>query len=156
MSYSQDKGLLGHFVPYLNLASGDGGVMKEIDIGAASGDHGEYLCAKACAIKQLKFHVVGEAVSGTTTAPTVVFKKRPTPNSATGASTIATLIIPSGTAIGKVVYKDIEPFKMQPGDSLHISWTIGVGTPTGMGSVDVIAEESPEVPGNISDMIESA
>ena len=154
--YTQQGGHLAFFVPDLALASTDGGVMKAIDIGAASGNHGEYLCVKACKVSQLQFTLTEEAASGTTTAPTVVFTKRPTPLSATGASAVGTLTVPSGTAIGKTVYKEIDPIEFQVGDSIHIAWTVGVGTPTGIGLASFVANESPEVAGNNSDMIESA
>lgn len=154
--YTQQGSMLNFFQPNLLLASSDGGVMKAIDIGAASGDHGEYLCVKPCAVERLMFTVTQEAVSGTVTPPTVIFTKRPTPLSATDESVIGTLIIPSGTAIGKVVYLDIDPVFFQEGDSIEISWTVGSGTPTGQGLAAFICNEDPNTPANNSDMIESA
>lgn len=154
--YTQQADMLAFFVPNLALASADGGVMKAVDIGAASGNHGEYLCVKACRVAQLQFTATEEAVSGTTTAPTVVFTKRPTPLSASGASAVGTLTVPSGMAIGKTCYKEIDPIEFQVGDSMHIAWTVGVGTPTGIGLVSFVANESPETAGNNSDMVESA
>lgn len=154
--YTQQGGHLAFFAPDLLLASGDGGVMKAMDIGAASGSHGEYLCVKSCRVARLQFTLTEEAASGTTTAPTVVFSKRPTPLSATGASVIGTIIVPSGSAIGKTVYLDIDPISFAVGDSLQLAWTVGVGTPTGIGMASFIANEDPEVPANNADMIESA
>lgn len=145
-----------YFRPNIPLATTTSGVLREIDIGAASADHGEFICIKPCSIKRFLFTVVGEAVSGTTTAPTVIFTKRPTPLSATSESVVCTLTIPSGTAIGKVIYKDVEPVNFSVGDSVEISWTIGVGTPTGMGFADFEVIDNPEVPGNNSDMVASA
>ena len=74
-----------------------------IDIGAASADAGELSCVVPCTIHQLQFHVTDEVVAGTTTAPTVVFTKRPTPNSATSESVVGTLTIPDGTAVRAVI-----------------------------------------------------
>lgn len=154
--YTQQGGHLAFFTPSLLLASTSGGVMKEMDIGAASGSHGEYLCVKQCQVAQLQFTMTSEAASGTTTAPTVVFKKRPTPFSATGASTIGTVIVPSGTAIGKTVYLAIDPVDFAVGDSMELSWTVGVGTPTGIGMATFVANEDPETSANNADMIASA
>jgi hypothetical protein len=86
----------------------------------------------------------------------VIFTKRPTPLSATAESVIGILTVPSGTAIGKVVYKDITPVSFAPGDSLEISWTVGTGTPTGIGMWYVECNDDPESAGNQSDMIASA
>jgi len=85
-----------------------------------------------------------------------VFKKHPTPLSSSGSSTLCTLVIPDATAIGKTVYKAIAPVNMAVGDSIEISWTVGTGTPTGMGFQSFICEDDPEVPANNSDMIASA
>lgn len=154
MSYLNSAG--HYLIPNIPLATTTSGVLREIDIGAASGDHGEYLCVKACKLHRVMFAVVGEAVSGTTTAPTVIVTKRPTPLSATGETVLATLTIPTGTAIGKVVYKDISPVALAVGDSIEISWTVGVGTPTGMGFFGCELADDPEYVGNNSDMSASA
>lgn len=155
MSYAQSGSMLNYFHPNIPLATTTSGVLREVDIGAASGDHGEYICVKPCTIRVLKFMLVGEAASGTVTPPSVIFTKRPTPLSATSESAIGTLIIPSGTAIGKVVYKEVV-VDMSVGDSVEISWVVGSGTPTGIGFAFFECEDKPEVPGNNADMIESA
>jgi hypothetical protein len=155
MAYAQSGGLYDFFIPNVPFATTDAGVLKEVDIGAASGTAGEFICIKPCTVKRLGFMLSGEAASGTTTAPTVVFKKRPTPLSSSGQTTMGTLTIPSGTAIGKVVYKEIE-VDLAVGDSIQVTWTIGVGTPTGMGFPFIEAFFDDEAPGNNSDMIVSA
>lgn len=147
---------LSYFVPALALAEADSGVMTAMDIGASSGNHGELLCVRACRVKRLQFTLTEEAAGGTSAAPIVTFKKRPTPLSSTGESTIGTLTIPDGTAIGKTVYKDIDPVALAVGETVHLSWTIGSGTPTGIGIASFICEDAPEEPANNSDMIESA
>lgn len=148
---------VGQFlIPNIPLATTTAGVIREMDVGAASADHGEMVCVRSCVVKRLGFVVVGEAISGTTTAPTVVFTKRPTPLSATGESAVGTLTLPSGTAIGAVVYKDITPVGLSVGDGLEIAHTVGVGTPTGTGFWFVDVDEDPEVPANNSEMIASA
>ena len=84
MSYAQSGSLLNYFIPNIPLATTTAGVLREVDIGASSGDHGELICVKACTINLLGFIMVGELAGGTSVAPTVIFKKRPTPLSATG------------------------------------------------------------------------
>ena len=156
MSYPQKGSMLDFFAPNIPLAVTTAGVMKEIDIGAASADHGEYICFRSCTVSRVAFALTGEAASGTSVAPQVVFTKRPTPLNATSEAVVATLTIPSGTAIGKVVYKNITPVNFAVGDSMEISHVIGTGTPTGMGHAYFVADLDPEAPANNSDMIASA
>ena len=155
MAYVEQDNFLAYFVPSLALAAADPAVMREVDIGAASGNAGEYLCVKPCMVHRGQFTATSEAVSGTVTPPTVVLKKRPTPLSSSGETTVMTITVPSGTAIGKTVYKDVKPVQFEVGDSLHISWTVGVGTPTGIGLVSVLCENSPRTPMENDDMIAS-
>lgn len=155
MSYPQQGNLLSFFVPVMAVAGSSTLPLATIDIGAASATHGEYICVRSCTVKELLFAVTLEAVSGTTAPPTVVFVKRPTPFSATSEAAIGTLTIPSGTAVGKVVYKLVTPVNLAVGESIQIKWTIGTGTPTGMGNADLMAELKPEIEGNNADMIAS-
>lgn len=155
MAYEDQKSLRSFFVPNLALASADSGPEKAMDIGAASGNHGEFLCVKPCMLHRGQFTATEEAVSGTTTPPTVVLKKRPTPLSATGEALLMTITVPSGLAIGKTAYKDMKPVQFMPGDSLHVSWTVGVGTPTGIGLFSALCEDGPKTPMENSDMVES-
>lgn len=156
MSYPSQGNLSEFFIPVIAVAGTSSIPLAAIDIGASSGDHGDFVCMRPCTVKQLLFAVTLENVSGTVTPPTVVFTKRVTPGTSSGGSAMGTLTIPSGTAIGKVVYKKITPVDFAIGDCVHIAWTIGSGTPTGQGNADVFAEYSPEIAGNNSDMIESA
>jgi len=127
----------------------------EMDIGAASADHGELLCVKSCRIKRLKFTVVSEAVNGDTTAPTVVFTKRPTPLSDTDESVIGTLTIPDGTAVGASIYLDVD-VALAVGDSVEVSHTVGVGSPAGQGFPSLECVEAPEEAGNNTELTASA
>ena len=156
MSYVENGGFADFFAPMMAVAANDTKPACAIDIGASSGTHGEWVCIKPCSVQRLLFAVSLEAASGTTTAPTVVFKKRPTPGSSTSESTLGTLTIPSGTAIGVTVYKDITPVSFAVGQSIQVSWTIGVGTPTGQGNADIEASYSPEYYGNNSNMLASS
>lgn len=154
--YTQQSNHLAFFAPNILLAQNAAEVLKAMDIGAASGDHGEYLCVKSCMVEQLQFTLTEEAASGTSVAPRVIFTKRPTPLSATGESIIGTVIVPSGTAIGKTVYLAIDPVSFSVGDSLELSWVIGTGTPTGIGLASFVCNEDPETAANNADMIASA
>lgn len=153
MSYTEKGSHLSFFTPLITLAQNAAEVLKEVDIGAASGDHGELVCIRPCTITQCGFALTSEAASGTTTAPTVVFTKRPTPQSATGESVVATVTVASGSGIGKVAYENNTPVTFAVGDSMKVSWTIGVGTPTGQGVYYFICDEDPETAANNSDMI---
>ena len=155
MSYEINGGTGKYLVPNIPLATTTAGVLREMDIGASSADHGEYVCIKPCRIKRIGFIMTGEVAGGTSVAPTVVFTKRPTPLSATAESAIGTLTIPDATAVGKVVYKDVD-VALAVGDSVELAHTVGTGTPTGMGHPFLECEDDPEVAGNNSDMIESA
>jgi hypothetical protein len=156
MAYPQSGNHLAFFVPIITLAQNAAEVLKEVDIGASSADHGELVCVKSCRVKRLMFTLTSEAAGGSTTAPTVIFTKRPTPLSATGEAVVETIVVPHGTAIGKTVYVDLDPYKFNVGDSMEVSWTVGVGSPTGQGVYAFECEEVVEVPDNNSDMIESA
>lgn len=151
MAYTQRFGHKAFF-------SGDAAAPEiVIDIGASSANAGELSCVVACDVHQLQFHVTDEAVVGTTTAPTVIFTKRPTPNSATDESVVATLTIPNGTAVGKVVYKELTtPINFQVGDVMEVSHTVGTGDPAGQGIAAFVCAHDPEVPANNSDMSASS
>lgn len=157
MSYPQSGGLLNYFVPNVPLATTTAGVMREIDIGASSGDHGEWICSKPCKLKRTMFTVAGEIVGGTSAAPTVIFTKRPTPLSDTGEAVVSTLTIPDTTAVGATIYEDLTTeYTFDIGDSLEISWTVGTGSPTGMGFAHAEFEDSAEIPGNMTSVTATA
>jgi len=157
MAYTEAGTHLNFFVPNIPLSLNAAEVLKEIDVGAASADLGELVCIRPCKVTQVLCVVTGEAISGTSVDPRVVFTKRPTPLSATGEAVVETVILPSGTAIGKVVYEDVAtPVAFAVGDSMEISHVIGTGTPTGMVVYGFICIENPETPANNSDMIASA
>jgi len=154
MAYTEEVG--PYLVPNIPLATTDAGVLQTMDIGASSADHGEMLCVRACTIQKLKFTLTGEAAGGSSTAPTVVFTKRPTPLSSTGESAVGTLTIPDGTAVGKTVFKNVTPVNLDVGDSLEIAHTIGAGSPTGQGHWSVDVCPTPDTAANEPDMLESS
>lgn len=154
--YEESGNFLQFFQPIITLAQNAAEVLKEIDIGAASGDHGEYICVKPCVLYRGQFTATSEAVSGTSVPPTVIMTKRPTPLSASSEVVAGTITVPSGMAIGKTCYKDISPVQFNVGDSLEISWTVGTGTPTGQGVFSALCAESAKSPGENSDLVASA
>lgn len=157
MAYDMRFGGVGSFFkPLALLAAATVVIDGEIDIGASSSTHGELLCFRQCILRRCMFMLTSELAGGSSVAPTVVFKKHPTPLSASGASTVCTLTVPDQTAVGKVVYKDITPVSFVPGDAIEISWTVGTGTPTGIGMWFIEVEDDPETAANQSDMIASA
>ena len=124
---------------------------------AAVGVYGGYLVTKRMVLKRFLFYVTAD-IAASTTAPKVVVKRWPAYNSSVGEVTCASLTIPTGTAAGKVVYKDLAPVEFFPGDELCFEHTVqtGDGTAAGAGFYDVIMDLEPEVPANESDMIASA
>ena len=149
MSYDSNRNMLAFMSP-----SGTA-PLTAITLSSASASNGEFIVHKQCDVHVLQF-VVTTAVVGTTTAPTVVFSKRPTAGSSSGATVIGTLTIPTGTAAGTVIYKRVSPVNMVVGNSLEIAWTIAVGSPAGVGQASVICLEDPEVEAANSKMVASA
>lgn len=157
MSYVQSGNIFNYFIPNLPLASTTTApVLLEMDIGATAADHGEMICVKACTLQLAGFICVGELAGGTTTAPTVVFTRRPTPLSATGEVVASTLTIPDATAVGAAIVDSDLAVEFAVGDSLEISHTVGVGTPTGIGFWFAECSDSPEVIGNNTEVSETA
>lgn len=153
MAYTQKGTHLAFFTPLITLAQNAAEVLKEVDIGASSADHGELVCVRPCRVIQCGFALTSEAASGTSVAPTVIFTKRPTPLSATSEAVVATVTVASGSAIGKVSYENCTPVAFAVGDSMEVSHVIGTGTPTGQGVYYFVCEEDNEVPANNSDMV---
>ena len=152
MSYTEQVG--PYLIPNIPLATTTAGVLREIDIGAASADHGEMLCVRACLVKRLMFTPVGELAGGTTTAPTVVFTKRPTPLSATGETAMGTVTVPEASPIGTTTFKDVQ-VRLAVGDSVQIAHTIGVGTPTGIGFWSMDLVDCPDEHTNNTELVAS-
>jgi hypothetical protein len=127
-------------------------------VSAAVAVHGEFMVLRRCKIKRIMF-IVTVAVAANSTAPVVTFRKRPTPNSSSGQSTIGTLTLPDLTGIGKVLYKDVTPISLAVGDSIcldHTTQAVDGSAAAGAGYYAFELEFDPEVPANESDMIASA
>lgn len=86
---------------------------------------------------------------------TLTYKWRPTPGSDTGSSTVGTVVIPIGTAAGKVVYKNITtPAKLTPGGELVVS--ASGASATGSATVGFSGSPSWESMANNANAIASA
>ncbi len=156
MGYTKKGNHLAYFTPIITLAQNAAEVLKEMDIGAASADHGELVCVRPCRVSELQFTLTSELAGGTSVAPRVIFTRRPTPLSASSEAVVGTVIVPDTTAVGKTVYKLVDPVSFAVGESMEISHVIGTGTPTGQGVYSFICNDDPETAGNNSDMIASA
>lgn len=91
-----------------------------------------------------------------TVAPTILtFKHRPTPGSASGEVTIATLTIPIDAPIGNVYYKNVATeFRVNPGSEVVVQ-TDGGGT-AGTATLGIVCDPVWEHPGNNTKMVASA
>jgi len=149
MAYTEEV-----LVAAVNTANGSGKAAADVLTSAAS--HGEDLLHASMRLTRLMFHVTVDVV-GTTNAPVVTFKKRPTSGSATGETTIGTLTIPTGTAAGTVLYKDVSPVELEAGNSIELSVSTAAlgGTPAGAGFYGYRLSDNPEDPRNQSSMLKS-
>lgn len=151
MAYTEQD-LMGCVVP------AGTGVLGLESIDAAAAVHGEFIVAKRCKIKRIMF-VVTVLVAADTTAPVVEFNRRPTIGSATGEVLLGQLTIPDGTAVGTVIYKDIDPVTLEVGDSLaleHVTQAADAGIAAGDGYYAFELEPDPEYVANESNMVASA
>lgn len=157
MSYPKAGNRLLFFEPIMAVSGSDTKPLCAVDIGAANATHGEFTCVVPCIVRSAKASVTLEAVVGTSTAPYVVLTKYTAPSAGGTSSAVATLTIPDGTAVGKVIYKENLAVSFAVGDVMQIKHVIGTGgSVTGQVSVDWFCEYDPEVPANNSDMIASA
>ena len=125
---------------------------------AAVAVHGEMICVRNCRVKRIMFYVE-TTIAANTAAPVVTFRKRPTPGSSSGQSTIGTLTIPDLTAAGKVLYKDVTPVLLEVGDSIcfdHTTQATDGTSAAGGGYYAFEADDDPEDPRNCADMVASA
>jgi len=128
------------------------------NLAASAAVYDGMLCTRACRISRLMF-IVTTLVAADTTAPKVEFNRRPTPGSATGEAKIGDLTIPDETAVGEVVYKDIEPVEFAPGEELsfeHVTQAADASSAAGAGYYAFEVEDSPEEAANQTDMVASA
>lgn len=157
MSYPYAYNRLAFFEPIMAVAANDTKPLCAVDIGAANGTHGEFVCVKPCILREAKFTVTLENVVGSSTAPYVVLTKYTTPGAGGTSTAVGTITVPDGATIGKSYYKKDLGVAFAVGDVVQVKWVIGTGgSVSGQGNVDWKCEESPEQPGNNSDMVASS
>lgn len=128
------------------------------DLSGAAAPYAEMSFDRRVKVKRLMF-LVTTAVAADTTAPVVEFNHRITPKDGTGEVALGTLTIPNGTAAGTVIYKDIDPVSIGPGESISYEHTVQAvdgGGAAGAGYYKVMVDPDPEYAGNDSDMTASA
>jgi len=73
---------------------------------------------------------------------------------ATGGTAIDSVLVPTAGAIGEIYYVDVTPTALVPGDQLL--WTHSASGSTVRGQCFAVVIPKAEIPGNESDMVESA
>ncbi len=141
MSYERSYGQ--HVIP------NGSGVLAADDLSAAA-VHGEYVCIKKFDIKALKAPVT--TLLDTAAAAQVTFYKRSAPGVTASQVTLGVLSFPNATAVGKVMYKEITPVEVLPGQALAFEVTVAADT-AGGALYGFDYEDSPEEPANISSMV---
>jgi len=124
---------------------------------AAAAVYGGLIMTKKVAIKRLMF-VVTTVVASSTQNAVVEFNRRPTIGSATNEVLLGNLTIPNGTAVGTILYKDIDPVIIDAGEELSFEQTVqatdaSAATGQGFYSFDCVA--MAEVAGNEVHMLKS-
>lgn len=113
-----------------------------------------YAVMEQCCVRRLYAMISVAVVSGGTDA-VIEFKRRPTFGSAVGEVSLGTLTIPDASAVSDVIYKDISPVSLVPGDELVFEVTTAAGT-SGEALYGVRADLDPEDANNQSNLVESA
>ena len=122
---------------------------------AAAADYASWAVMEQVQLTRIMLFVT-TAIVGTTTAPVVAFYARPTPGSSSGQILLGKLTLPSGTAAGVVVYKEIESVKIPPGyDLAVVGDTQAVGSAAGAGFAGFKGFVNAEDPRNVSVMLKS-
>lgn len=157
MAYPSAQGHLAYFVPVLAIAGNATKPLAAINVAAANGTHGEFICTVPCVVRQLKGALTLASVNTSTTAK-VNFTKYTLPSAGGTSTTVGQLAIPDAKVAGTVLYKDLTAgVTFAIGDVMQVAWTLGTGgSVAGEVVVSWDCEYDPEVPGNNSDMVASA
>jgi hypothetical protein len=144
----------------LAISGSDTKPLAAINVAAANGTHGEFVCVVPCHVRQLSATLVLASVNTSTNA-VITFKKYTLPSAGGTATTLGTISIADAKVAGTVFYKDLSAtttaVAFAVGDVMQVSWTLGTGgSVAGEAVVGWNCEYDPEVPGNNSDMVASA
>lgn len=151
MSYVEEQ-RVSSFIPVT-------GGSTEIDALSGAGVHtASYVCMEQVLVRSL-YAVVTTLVASDTAEAVITIKRRPTYGSATGEVSIGTLTIPDTTAAGKVIYKNVSPVEIQPGDQVVFEITTAATDGSSVAGnvvygLRISANEEEEA--NSSDMVLSA
>ena len=136
-----------------NLA--DGGFVADLITEATSGDKIVFTALEPMIVMGFRLLIMATINYDTPTAiANIALDKRVAFGSDTNRVELAVIILPDGIVAGKVLYKNITPVKLLPGQQLVVKVKVaGVGT-TSSGSFKpfVIAAPAPETPGNCPNM----
>ena len=157
MSYPNSYGRNAFFEPIMNKSGTSTLPMAAVNLAAANGTHGEFICVKPCTIRYASFSVTTEAVVGTTTAPYVVLTKYSIPAAGGTSTVIGTITVPNGAAVGKVYYKKDLSTALKEGEVIQVKWVIAVGgSVAGIGHVSWQCEPSPGSLGDNTNLVVSS
>lgn len=156
MAYSEEF-LGGAIVPQDNKP------LTPLNLVGSTGDYAQWLVGARC--KLTRVMVMIDVVIATSTANAVVsIYRRPNygpsgSGSSSGQVLLATITVPTGTAIGKILYKNIESVSLKAGEVLCAKLTTqgtDGSSATGKGYVLFSAFPVFEDPANEANMIASA
>ena len=128
------------------------------NLAASNADYGSLYVMRPIKVTGF-FFAVTLLVEASTAAPVVVLKRRTLIGSSGSESNLAVLTIPNLTAVGKVLYKFIEPVICYPGDELlydHVTQATDAGTAAGAGFYGLEYEDVGESLANCTDWVASA
>jgi len=133
----------------------DGGFVADLITEATAGDKIVFTALEPCVVMGFRLLIAVTIAYDTPTAiAQISLDKRVTFGSDSGRVELAVIVLPDGIVGGKVLYKNITPVKMLPGQQLVVEVKVaGVGT-TSSGSFKpfVVCAPAPETPGNCPNM----
>lgn len=124
-----------------------------IDLTAAAVADLSYVCVESCQVMEVSLIITTAIVSSGAVVVTV--RKRPTPGSSAGQSTVAVLTTGLTDAVGKVRYKLPSPVSFSVGQEMiyEVTTASAGGGAAGQAVGGFVAYESPELPANNSNML---
>ncbi len=130
-----------------------------VDVLTATGVHSySYVVQKKIAVSRIMATITTLTAIDTVNAR-IAFKRYPTHGSATGEEVIGNLYSQDALAVGKVLYKDVEPVLCYPGDQIVFE-VVTAGTDSGAAAGGAVYgfefHEVPEQADNSADMVETA
>lgn len=136
---------IGQLVPSKSASVAPGSLTSAADIA-------EYVCiGSPVEIVRIAAAIV---TSPTVTATVITVYRRSGPNVTAGQVTLGTITLPVATAIGNVVYKDLNQQRLAVGECL--AFAVTTTSSAGTAVCGFLAQEDPEYKLNESKMVASA